>query len=224
MKRTIQSILILLIAVSLGACSLASNPPPAAPTQNVEPTLVIVRTEAAATVAAQLASQPTATQLPPTATLAPSATAVPTNTEIPATQVPPTNTPLPPQPTSTPIPTLRPTSAISSTPIGYACSITASSGGGKQLPGADFDARWTVKNIGANKWLTSQVDYKYSSGTKLQKFNDIYDLPSDVASGESLEIIVDMKAPTAVGIYTDVWTIVQSGQVLCNLPIQITVK
>jgi hypothetical protein len=222
MKKTFKTLLILVVAISLGACSLTSNPTQA-PTPNIEPTLNAARTEAAATVAAEIESQPTATGLPATATLAPSSTPVSTNTLIPETQVPPTNTPLP-QATNTPVPTLSSSSGITNTPSGLACTITEKSGGGTQTAGADFDARWTVKNIGSTKWLTSAVDYKFSSGTKMQKHGDVFDLPSDVASGESIGLIVDMTAPTTAGIYTSVWIITLDGKVVCNLPVQITVK
>ncbi len=222
MRKTIHTLLFLVIALSLGACSLTSNPTEA-PTPNIEPTLNAARTEAAATVAAQVAAQPSATPLPATATLAPSATTAPTNTEVPTIAVQPTNTPLP-LPTNTAVPTLRPTSAISSTPVSLSCTITASAGGGARKPGEDFDGSWTAKNTGSDKWLASSVDYKYSSGTKMYKFEGVYDLPGDVAPGDSIDIRVDMTAPTTPGIYTSNWIIVDGAKVLCNLPIQIVVK
>ena len=220
MKKTFQILLILTLALSLGACSLSTTPTQA-PTADIGPTLDAARTQAAATVAAELASQPTATSLPATATLAPSATPLPTNTEVPTSVALPTNTPLPP--TKTPVPTL-PVVLITNTPTGYSCSITASSGGGEQKAGADFDGRWTLKNVGSNKWLAAALDYKFSSGTKLQKKADTFDLPTDVAVGSSIDIIVDMTAPTTPGVYTSNWVLADGSTIICGMSVQITVK
>jgi hypothetical protein len=222
MKKTIKTLLFLALAISLGACSLSSNPTQA-PTADIGPTLDAARTQAAATVAADIASQPTATSLPATATLAPSATSVPTDTTVPATALPPTNTPLP-QATNTKVAISTPVVVITNTPTGYSCSITASSGGGTQSAGADFDGRWTLKNIGTNTWKASSADYKYSSGTKLQKKADVFDLPKDVAAGDSIDIVVDMTAPTTPGIYTSNWIVVDGATVICGMSVQITVK
>lgn len=222
MKKTIQALFVLVLALSLGACSLGSTPTQEASTPNIEPTLNAARTEAAETVAAQISSQPTETSLPATATLAPSATPVPTNTTVPTNAVAPTNTFVPA--TNTPVATVKPVIVITNTPTGFGCSITASSGSGTKSAGEDFDGRWTLKNTGSNIWNAGSVDYKYYSGTKLQKKADVYDLPSNVAVGDSIELVVDMTAPTTAGTYTDNWIVVDGATVICNLSVQITVK
>lgn len=90
-------------------------------------------------------------------------------------------------------------------------------------PNADFDARWTLKNIGSHTWQTDAVDYSYISGTRMHKYNDAYDLPKTVAPGETVEIIVDMIAPGTAGRYTTSWGLVQGSQRLCTFSITIDV-
>lgn len=220
MKNNLRTILILGLAVALAACST-----PAAPTQmptiNVEPTLNAARTEAAATVAAAIEQQPAAT-----ATIAATATTIPT-----ATLVPPANTPTTaPQPanTATSVPTAKPTSAVVVTvaPIEFGCKITASSttGDSSKAAGSDFDAKWTVKNTGTSNWENGTIDFKYSSGTKMQQSGDTFDLNTAVAAGDSVDIVVDMAAPANPGNYQTNWAVVRGSTVLCTLPVLITVK
>lgn len=222
MKLLYKTLSLVALCSLLAACSLSNSPAPA-PTVDVQPTLNAAKTEAAATVAAQIESQPSATPLPATATLADTATTIPTNTALPAT-----NTPLPQLPTNTAVPTLKPTVAVvyTSTPANFNCSLTSFEYTGTQpySAGGDFDARWTVKNTGTDTWAASDVDYKYVSGTKMQAKADSYDLPSDVASGSSITLIVDMKAPTTAGTYSETWALVKGGTTLCTLPVVIKVK
>jgi len=60
-------------------------------------------------------------------------------------------------------------------------------------PRADFDAVWTVKNIGKKNWDRTSIDYAYSSGAILHT-TSTYDLSANVKVGETIDIIVDMKA------------------------------
>jgi hypothetical protein len=89
---------------------------------------------------------------------------------------------------------------------------------------ADFDATWTVKNTGKTNWELTTVDYKYISGTKMHKYDSLYDLPTVVKPGESIKIVVDMLAPSTPGTYTANWAIVQGKTTLCNLPLTVVVK
>ena len=203
----------------LSACALTGGQPPA-PTVDTAPTLNAVRTQAAETVEAELASQPTATSLPPTSTLAPSATELPTFTPVP-TEVPviPTSTP---PPTNTPAPQI----IYTNTPTDYTCTITASSpaSGYTFVPGADFDARWTVKNTGNKTWATSEIDYRFLSGEATYAAQSGYDIPKNVAPGESVEIIVDMLAPTTVGNHSTTWSLSYGSSAFCTLPLRFNVK
>lgn len=109
-------------------------------------------------------------------------------------------------------------------PVTGSCSITSTQPGTSMATRNDFDAVWTVKNTGTKTWDMSSVDYKYVSGTKLHKYNDRYDMKATVKPGESVEIRVDMLAPTTSGSYTTTWAIVEGSNTLCSLPLTITVK
>jgi hypothetical protein len=90
--------------------------------------------------------------------------------------------------------------------------------------GGDFDGRWTVKNTGTRTWASSEMDFRYLSGTKTYTNNELYDLPKDVAPGDSIEIIVDMLAPNASGSYTTTWSINIGSRSICALPLYLVVK
>ena len=88
----------------------------------------------------------------------------------------------------------------------------------------DFDAVWTVKNTSKSNWELSEVDYKYVSGTKLQKYNSLYDITATVKPGEIIKIVVDMTAPATNGTYAANWALVKGSTTLCTLPLTVTVK
>lgn len=90
--------------------------------------------------------------------------------------------------------------------------------------GADFDSKWTLKNIGSATWSKNSIDYRYLSGTKMYKHNSAYDLSADVASGSSVDIIVDSIAPSSAGTYTMTWGLAQGGTTLCTMSVTIRVK
>ncbi|MDX9864251.1 MAG: NBR1-Ig-like domain-containing protein [Anaerolineaceae bacterium] len=91
-------------------------------------------------------------------------------------------------------------------------------------PNADFDTVWTVKNTSNTTWDKKSVDYKYVSGTEMQKYNKYYDMSETVDPGETVEIIVDMIAPGQKGTYTTKWAVVQGNLVLCNMMVTIVVQ
>lgn len=216
-KLILTSLLVILL---LSACSFPGSPA-AVPTADVALTLDAARTQAAMTVAAEIASQATATPLPPTATLAPTSTEVPSPTPFPTFT--PSNTPLPP--TATLIP-YTPTITLTNTPTDYNCTITASSPAANASfsKKADFDAKWTLKNTGTQTWFTGEIDYIYSSGEKMQKYNDAYDLAVEVQNGKSVDIIVDMIAPDKEGTFTSTWSLVRGSRTICQMKVTIVVK
>jgi hypothetical protein len=87
----------------------------------------------------------------------------------------------------------------------------------------DFDATWRVKNIGKRTWDKSEVDYAYESGTKIQKV-DLYDLSSNVISGGTTNIVVDMVAPKNPGSYTTTWVLRNTNKVFCKFSLTINVN
>ena len=210
-----RNLLMLLLTVSLAACSLPGSPV-AQPTADVASTLDAVRTQAAETVAADIASRVTATT-PPTATLAATATEIPSPTTAPSFT--PVNT-LPPLPTATN--TFIPATAtitLTPTPTNFNCTVTAVSpkANTEFAKRADFDGRWTVKNTGTQDWVSSDVDYRYLSGQKMHVGNDVFDFKSNLKSGDSIDIIVDMLAPDSTGTFTATWGVVRNSQTLCQL-------
>jgi hypothetical protein len=91
-------------------------------------------------------------------------------------------------------------------------------------PKADFDAAWTIKNTSDSAWDVAAVDYKHLSGTEMQKYEKLYDIPKTVEPGQSITIVVDMIAPDKAGTYSTNWALIKGSTVLCNLPVTIVVK
>lgn len=180
---------------------------------NAMATLGAAQTQMAATLAAQ-AAQPT--EAP--ATEAPVATAEPT---LAPTAAPTTVVVVP-----TTAPTAKPTTGPTATPSAFACSIVSVSPAlnTSVTPGYDFDMVWVVKNVGSSAWSKDEVDFRYSSGTKFQKFTDGFDLTETVDSGKTITLAVDMMAPHEKGHYTATWVVVKGNTTICTLTTDITVK
>ncbi len=103
------------------------------------------------------------------------------------------------------------------------CEVTLTRPGKSLRTNEDFDATWVVKNVSGNDWSSESVDYKYISGTEMQKTN-VYDIPRTIKNGESGTFIVDMHAPDKVGTYSAQWAVVSGSSTLCNLLVTIIVK
>ena len=218
-KTFISSILLLLAFSLVAGCT--------APTaETLDPTLIAdqvnaARTEAAKTVVAQLTLDapltPTATEIPPSptpTTQPPTATPLVLPTLIStSTAIPPTLAPTLTYPTWTPVPTE------------YQCQIVSQNPSlGKYVAAkADLDARWTVKNTGTETWERTLVDYFYTSGDGIHKFEDRYDLSEDVDPGEEVDIVVDIGVPGLEGKYSETWVIGIGGNGFCTLPFSINV-
>ncbi len=105
------------------------------------------------------------------------------------------------------------------------CQVTVSPKLGSTLkPGDDFDAAWTVKNTSGKAWEVTTIDYKYLTGTEMQKYAKAYDLKETVPPGATVTLRVDMTAPADPGTYSTTWALVQGSTVLCSLPVKIVVK
>lgn len=166
------------------------------------------------------------------------AAAMPTST---ATQIP-TQTPAN---TFTPLPTFtstvivvlpsltRQATATSTFALGgggtsaddFACQVlSVSPPNGTTFDGrTDFDAVWRVKNIGQRNWDGTAIDYAYDSGAQIHKVAG-YDLNSDVRTGATTDIIVDMMAPRNSGTYTTTWTLRRSNNEFCRMSLTIYVR
>jgi len=200
------------------ACVVPSLAAPSVPT--VDP-------GAASTFIAQTviaASTRTAAAIP---SLTPTATLTPTrNTETPEPSATATVIFI----LSSPTPLVIPTFTLANTGGGsssdnFACRITRVSpaNGSRLNPRDDFDAVWTVTNIGQKNWDRNSVDYVFSSGDKLHKVSG-YDLSKNVRVGDSLDLGVDMQAPKNSGTYTTTWTMRSGDKKFCTMNLTIVVK
>jgi Ig-like domain from next to BRCA1 gene len=200
------------------ACVPTLAAPPSVPTSDPG----AVNTFIAQTVVA--ASTRTAAAMP---SLTPTPSITPTqNTETPLPTITPTFLFI----LSSPTPLVIPTFTLSSSGGGsssdnFACRITKVSppNGSSFNPRDDFDAVWSVKNIGQKKWDRTGIDYIYSSGDKLHKVSG-YDLSSNVGVGESIDLGVDMQAPKNSGTYTTTWTMRSGSKTFCTMTLTIVVK
>jgi hypothetical protein len=168
------------------------------------------------------AASQTAASIP---SLTPSPTITPTvNTETPL----PTATSTVIFILSTPTPLVIPTftnSGGGSSSDNYACQITRVSpaNGSTFDPRDDFDAFWTVRNIGQKNWDRNTVDYVYSDGAKIHKVSG-YDLDENVRTGNSIDLGVDMQAPKNDGTYTTTWVMRAGSKKFCTLTLTIVVR
>ncbi len=95
--------------------------------------------------------------------------------------------------------------------------------GASFAPGSDFDAIWTVKNIGSKSWKPAEVDYRYLSGTKMHA-SKLYDLNTTVRPDDTVEITVAMTAPDTTGSYSTTWALARGSVRFCELSLTINVK
>jgi hypothetical protein len=109
-------------------------------------------------------------------------------------------------------------------PSGGHCQIISTQPDSRLSPNTDVDAVWKVKNTGNSTWYAHEIDYLYVSGSRMYKYDDIYDLGVDVEPGETVTIRVDMLAPGSAGAYAMNWAIKRGGATLCTLPLTISVR
>jgi hypothetical protein len=185
-KQKKAPILIMITALLLAAC----NMPLSGPTEpTAEP--MTVETLVALTLAALPTPMTIATQVPPTQeqaqpTLSNTATSYPTYTPYPA-------------------PTVQPCDQA-----GWGADLTIPDNT-KFAPGATFTKKWRIFNTGSCTWSTS---YKivFDSGDGMSGPAS-FSLPTSVAPGQSIDIAVDLKAPTTMGTFQGNWKVQNaSGQ------------
>ena len=90
-------------------------------------------------------------------------------------------------------------------------------------PSTDFDANWTVTNTGNTRWEASGMDYVFVGGDLLHQQSG-YDLPHNVKSGASIDLGVDMTAPTTPGTYTTTWNLKAGKTYFCTMKLTIRVQ
>jgi hypothetical protein len=144
-----------------------------------------------------------------------------------------TSTPVPSS-TGFTLPTFTPTLTFTITPIpptvtptrtvDQASWIRQSPADGAILsPGEDLDMIWTIKNIGTNAW-SARYSYEYARGVKMQK-KDSYRLNRTVGVDDTIDIIVDMIAPSEPGSYSTSWRLVnETGKSFYTVTFLFTVR
>lgn len=203
----ITALMIMTLLFASGCSALTQATATQAPTVDIN----AVRTEVAQTVAAQitlnaaqtLAAEPTATVQIDTPTSAPTATA-PSATSEPAVAE------------ASATPTVRivyPTFTPTYYPDRGQVSAISPEIGKDFKPGADFDLKITLKNVGDLDWTTG-YRLKYLSGVQASTHGggtyEVVYLPSAVDTGKTVEISIDMIAPSQPGHYTSNWALVNT--------------
>jgi len=214
MKKFLLGILILACV----ACTMTISTEKTLPTvESLSETQVYISNQMATleTAIAQITAEALITPtIEPTLTATP--TPIPTSTFAPLATFyfPPTSAP-----------TLWPTWYFTATPIAYQCEVIDQSPNRKTLaPNEDFDARWTVVNTGSEDWDNSCFDYRFLSGTEMDKHGGNFDLPEEIQHDEKLNLIVDMTAPGIPGRYVTLWEIASGTVSACIMDLVIYVR
>lgn len=208
-----------MLAIAALACDLASLVPSGA----TYPTTVPGEVETVIAGTAGAAQTQTAELLSPTAT--PSLTPTATHTPSPTPSLTPTfifflRSPVPTR-TNTP-------EGGGGTVLGsgdYACRLVSQDPKDNTVlkPNAKFNMVWQLQNAGTATWVVDDVDFEYVSGRKMQE-QDVYDLPLDVAPGETVNMSVAMNAPKVAGDWKTVWTLRAGDDDFCHVNVTIVVE
>lgn len=187
MKRSLFITLALAALVALSGC----NFPLAGGKSDVKDE-DFVMTAVAQTVQALQAQQPQQ----PTATNAP----VPTLAPLPTLTVAAPVATYIPLPSATPIPCNKALFVSETIPDDTAIEA-----------GKAFKKTWRLKNIGTCTWTTG-YKLQFASGDQLSGPNAI-NFPIAVKPEESIDLLLDLKAPTTAGTYTSNWRMVDESSV-----------
>lgn len=202
-SRFLASGLLIALTLTMAACARAETTPTPLPE--------MVYTQAAQTVQAGLTQ--TAALLPtstPTETPAPTSTVTPTLAVTATMSGSPTNTKAP--------------TGSGPTVADKASWVSQNPADGTVLsPGQEFTMTWTIKNIGTTTWNTSyQLRYYLADATLRFSASDIK-FPKEVKPGDTVDLSVNMKAPTSGGDYRTQW-VLTNDQGINFYPVDLTIK
>jgi hypothetical protein len=196
----IHLIVVVLVIAAL-ACNLPSNQPPVQ-----DPNAAF--TAAAQTIAVQLTNA-ALSQPAPTNTSLPTATLLPTNT-IPAFTI-------------APPPTLPSATTVSSCDNGLFVADISVPDNTIMTPGEAFTKTWRIKNVGTCSWTPSYA-VVFASGNQMSG-PSAQALTSNVNPGQTVDISVNMVAPSTNGTYTGYWRLRNaSGILFSSFYVQIKVS
>lgn len=85
-------------------------------------------------------------------------------------------------------------------------------------PGASFTKTWRIKNIGQCTWTTS-YQLVFFSGTQMSGPSSAA-FPNNVAVGQTVDISVEMTAPSAAGSYRGFWMVKNADGALFGIGLQ----
>ena len=199
--------LILIAAVVTFAClpTLGTGPTPL-PTFDANAPLTAIAQTAGAAATQTALSIPTETPTP-TPTKTPTDTPTPTPTFlflVPTLFIPPTQIPL------------------GSSNLDFECQVLSYEPQEAVAASARFFGKWLIANIGRVTWDADNLDYQYVDGDKIH-LQSVYDFPASVQSGSTVEITVDMQAPTGPGEYYTRWRINAGKEHFCPMELRIKV-
>ncbi|HEX7973190.1 MAG TPA: NBR1-Ig-like domain-containing protein [Anaerolineales bacterium] len=184
--------------ILLGLSLILSACRPAAP---VSPTPTLMDANAVFTAAAQTAQAKmteiaaiTPTPIPATAT----------STPAPATATSQATTP----PAVTPSSTSSSSGSAAGDKAQFAADISVPDGT-RFSPGQSFTKTWQLKNVGTTTWTTS-YSFAYVSGEKMGAPASVK-VPKETAPGGTVELSVDMVAPSNTGTYRGYWRMINAN-------------
>ena len=107
----------------------------------------------------------------------------------------------------------------------FSCQILSvnPANGTTMNPRDDFDAVWRVRNNGQRNWDRNSIDFIYDSGDRIHKVAG-YDLNSNVRTGDTTDLAVDMAAPRDPGTYSTNWTLRVGDNEFCRMSLTIVVR
>ncbi|GAB4541983.1 MAG: hypothetical protein Fur002_11420 [Anaerolineales bacterium] len=236
-KKSLFWFLIAALTLSCAPTLLASSTP--APLATFDPRSLetaIVSTAQAAATQTFLHTTPTLT---PTLTRTPTSTITLTPSVTSSPTVTATNTFVFLLPTPTPLALDTPTKAASgggghnatqppnrnvgSGPAYYCKIVSQSPANGTIIPlGTNFTAHWTLTNNGL-LWEINSVDYVFVSGSFFAG-RSTYDLPASVPRFGSVDISIDMRAPSKAGSYSSRWSLKRGHYSFCYFVLSIVVQ
>jgi hypothetical protein len=211
MQRIIvHCLLFFVFLAALAGCQKATP----LPTPTVDPGIKQTAAAATSNFSTRQALDTVQARLNATATVTLQPTATNTRTPMPTV----TDTPLPPTQTPTRTPTPTQTALPTRTLTPWECRLISQDpkDGITMKPGTNFTTHWVVQNLGTAKWTKLYYDFVQTGGDKLPLVT-VYDLPSDVAPNEKIELSVFMVAPDNTGSYRTDWKLndTVSGKLFC---------
>lgn len=195
-KWITPAVLLMTVTLILSGCNLPQGNATADPR--------MYYTQAAETMISQMTFSAVGTEIiaqteTAAVTATPTASATPELTSTPTATLTPTETPIPP--TATPVPV--PCNAMQ-----FVADITVEDGE-MMAPGESFEKVWRLRNIGTCTW-TTDYDLVFVDGDQMDG-DKTSSLPNKVSPGNSIDVSVDLVAPTKKGSYTGYWMLRSSG-------------